>query len=735
MIIRFGVNSILGSINLVSDNCSNIINGCVVKKNKKIKTINIITIIMNSKKFILPITKKNNGLSIYISNENKDFFILFKNYGSIKNIEIGIDGLTHLFEHYVFKNYYLYSDNSVNAFTSYNDMAFIAGSSKNQLRNALDIISFFYDDNYNEVINSPNYFDDSKERINNLAIELENEYMLRKDISSKRLMFLVNKPSYLGGRQIDYIDHKHVVTAIKNLWNSIHGSDIFIQIPDNIKDDLLPLIDKTFAKKQQKYKFKKKKHELLIPENLQNDRYLYITNNNNFVRYDVSFRFDSSDYNFVKRMGIFIALFTNLTLNPEVGVISDCVFLTFRFSTLSNLKQFLYLLKIFDNEDLDYSFVNMFSYKKFVSGLQSDHFNYMVCANYDIISDITKYSMEDYMYYICVYFACLKKKIYEPGSLVITGPNSLIYTNINKYNELYDISVSSIDLFFKDIPIFYNYNWDAFKVPNFTLLNKFDLLFRNSETTIVCEYNISKCVEINKYPYKKIYSEYDNLFNMEKCYMPLVSQFNLNLVCIYDDYITVTSKDLNKINMIKEIVENNNKIYLKDVNTTIKLDLYYDLLCIYFYDATVKFSQLVYQVIHNNFNSTLEYYYRNNNVSSFIFNEDKDINIKTSHGFVFLFFITNKNDSMDLSINPITQHFKSKGLLYYYREYKIYKEDKVYNYVFIPSVVPDMIKDKAMRYIKSFNNVPIVSVISNVSNSTYDFTELDNLINTVKILK
>src|SRR5690606_36396672 len=97
------------------------------------------------KKIIIQITKLNNGVNVYIADNITMPNILFNGIGSILDMQIGIWGMCHFFEHYIFKKTYI--KGRFNACTSMNFVYFFCEDAN--IKYFKEIVNFFYDNDNN----------------------------------------------------------------------------------------------------------------------------------------------------------------------------------------------------------------------------------------------------------------------------------------------------------------------------------------------------------------------------------------------------------------------------------------------------------------------------------------------------------------------------------------------------------------------------------------------------------
>lgn len=697
-------------------------------KSKKKNTLLDKTIKKKTEEFYKLFTVLPNGVSIYSSKTIESFYFSFNKLGSFLDYKIGINGMAHFFEHFIFKDAYI--ESKLNATTKFNSMMFYTNYQDYQ--QFLKLISFFYDisDTENlkivEKINTKEYFKDAYDLIDNIRKELENEYYYRnvKRYANNCLNVMYGKPLYIGGRFEDFNDPDEIIKQIKNIWNNIDGKDIFFIIPEKYLDESTEIILRTFGTKKKTYHFKefttKLKPPILNPK-IENP---YICATSDSLFYELLFKFNYNELEEVRKNILILNYFTNFLWSISLSIIGSEVIVKFYSSNENRFKLLLFLIKnnsftnLLDINNLD-EIINFIPLKYY-----EDEVIFEMILEYENIKKISKLTPIDMIANVQSFFERLNTKLIKYGNFMAFLPdNHFINTNFDIYNNPYNVFCSSLNSlddknhFDTDIYNVFNKKW------------KYSNVYGNNNTFFkdcTCKKNI-------------IIRDNPN----DKKYRLKISNELLKCPWIYDKEVNII-KNINPKNNNKELLLfSNNPILLsriqQEVNYSIMntmeystsfidIDVLSNAFSYYLLNTSPpKMEELIY-MIQNRINPKLQNY----NNCSISFTNDRLIKINTPYNFIIIFF--KLPTYTDFNLTLLSHYLKTQGFIYSGRE-KIIND--MYNnlyYLFYPTMYINEVLTYTNNYINSYQfDCPIVNIISTKS-TNYDFTNLDSSSFFIKIV-
>lgn len=706
------------------------------KNSNKITSKNIKKEIDNFSKLI---TTLPNGIKIYSSKDVDTFYVSFNNFGTNIDPYIGINGITHLFEHYVFQNYYV--DEKLNAFTKADLMSFYTYSNDYNLFKK--IIEFFYIENdshkddspkdnskdskskYTELLLDDEYYANSKDFISKLKKELENEYYYRysQHISSNCYNVVYNRPQYPGGREVDFSNTNDVINGIKKLWKYLDPKDIYFIIPEFHLEKSLNLIRETFGTKKKTFNLKRNNSLVKnIPQKCKDieNPFVYLTSNVYF--YEVVIRFDADELKYVKKQIAILNYFTNFLLYIEYSIIeNDCIvrFITNYYSVFKLLlytiknNTFSNILNLQTGDDL----IRIIPYNQ----MDTSYINDMILY-YDEIQEVSKYEPIKIIENVANFFKRLNNKLYKYGDFFIISPNDMLHNKNDVYHNPYSMMCSGLDTFISQNKI---YNAD------------YKLFFDNAKYTMI---NFQK-----------------NLYCTKNCI-----KRDFNDFCVNKKFKLKVPKGITKypsLNLLDaSLIQNNNN----DQEMILFSNNYYNLLNVQNsynktingldYDSSIGYNSLNIDSLHNIFSyylfnsisipkisdlismmqNKIKPVYRNFDNYHISFTCDKIIDIKTPYSFVVLFFKMPEDNSFNLLI--LSHLLKSHGYIYSGREKTFEFSNYNHNYLFYPTVFINEVINYSYDYIKSFDLNCEIFIIRSKQSDCYDFSNLDNSSMFVKII-
>jgi hypothetical protein len=645
----------------------------------------------NVKNWMNSVKKLPNGVRVCVQ-KNINPSIIFNKLGSLADLDIGINGMAHLFEHYVFRHDF-FKTRKCNASTNPGFMIFF---STNELQEFERLIDLFYKktgDDYEERFNKD--LEINTKDIEKITRELENEYYYRlaKNYGYEYLGLLFDNPLYIGGRADEFKDMEKIKKTFIKLWESIDPNDISILIPE---DSWMILVEKTFGTKKKTYTFPKI-HRPMKNIVVNKSKFIYLSYPGSF--YTISFKFDLSEAEMVNRMATLLNFFVNTNSRGTVLPIGDYLFLKYCFPNNDILKKFVNCVMGVKPEDL-HKELRPEIFANFEGPLHYNDYAELVIYS-DYVKQIANCDPLSLINEITEFWVVLKDKMTN-GDIIITTPhNNFLKTNIDKYNVGYCLNICDLDNLLVDSrlePAFSNILFSHNPVKRIRLIN--------------CKYNINKSIKMN---------------NIPENYM-LVNSHN-----IYD--ILCNKVDIINVNRGSYVVDVGKKYRIKSLENDIinysgygynynpDFDFFGDMLGLYLFDYKLpKITDVVFSLPASIFP-------KNEYKINIDFSKDRIININTPYKFIANYFKLPNNTDFDVDL--LAFHLKSLGYTYASLSREYYHNKKYYYYLFSASTYPDDYIYYVMNYIKSFEpSSKIITVKSDVGK--YCFNEFDEFIHGYK---
>lgn len=622
-----------------------------------------------------------NGVSVIIDSFCPyDIYIGITNKGFDYDYHNNMTGLSHLFEHSVFRHRGENPDILYNGCTCFNYMVFYnkgIGDIKYE-DSCKNLIYKFYNKNGTDFLKT---FDFKK--IKDIRDELENEYYFRKsyDLDGISLFMLHYGKKYLGGRTFDLQNDNLVKKKLVELWNDIDPKDIMIILKKN-KKEILNLLEKTFgAKKSMKNKKTKEIKEMKkLTKTLDGNSCILTKCENEFC---MSIKIDNTKENL-------IGLFLLSTLGCRINCINDNFYITFIIN-----KNPTEVINYFYNERYE-NIVNNLLYNNSRKVYIDDIFHFYKYM--DITELLDQYLYDDdyidrYKQYIIPVVKSLKKNILIYGNLIVNTP------------------------------------------PDNILINKRDL---NNDKIFVTEIllDIDGCPKDEKIKLKRKNLKIDSILYRKTA----LNSYNLNLknniynycyfilFCIYNnvDYIKITdnvkiSGDRDDIKyMLKKIEKESiyNDFYYRQFSPS----LYEILFQFYFFDTKFPYIEDILHLLKNDQIFTFDQKNYDPFIRKCIFTPGEVYYIRTEYDFI----ITIMDRSYEELYYYLLHNLKDLGLAY---SMNMYKSDK-YIMLFNLTVDPYTCQEEIDRYLTSCFDIYPTYVVS-VKSKKYDFSSLLGSWNTI----
>lgn len=640
----------------------------------------------------------HNGVKIFPGDY---FLITFNNIGFTTDKNLGINGLTHLFEHYIAE--INYTDPYSNAYTSLNEMGFFTKNRNLQFQK--NLIKIFYDENYKEKLSNLSYYEDKllKYKIR----ELESEYNYRKDDYTKLSLLntLYGDPIYDGGRNSEFKDLDKVKKSFVKIWKSIAPKDISIMVPKKFESELILLLEKTFGTKKKTDNIEKITKEMILPPEKFENSYVLISDtlSHNFK---LAFVFDCDDIEYIKLNFYLLILYSNFSFGIYITRLYDDIFVILNFNNLQDMKIFLYLLKDYKSDILDYTSV-FTEFRK----------NIPIFNDQKIIEKLESMTLESKLNLANDFFQKLKKYLTEYGRCILFTPcNEFINNSSDQYDSLFYIDSCKWNIFFND------YNYSNIKFNNIFQTSNIKNFYSNYLNEKITVKLVAKSNEhLNNLP-KLI---------INKNYLPfIIKDRDLDLIDYSNEEFLVNVKLPENYNAVfhryKNICYNNlnNNYSIGSIKDYLNYDIVFNAFksCFLLMEKYISMDQLFFLTEYNyvpKYNLLHEYDYKINN---------QTIYVKSPLNFVSILVKTN----FPIDFVYLNNVLKYKG--YIYTSYINYKEtiDGYLYLVFIPTVFIEETVFYIKNFIDSYMDYRLYKIkyllIINSKDNFVDFSSLNNIL-------
>lgn len=630
-----------------------------------------------------------NGTNIIVDNLSPyDIFIGITEKGFDYDYENNITGLSHLFEHTIFRHRGENDNILYNGSTCFNYITFFNKRKNNSItfENVCKNLIYKF---YNEYNNSPFIYEfDFNNKLHKIVNELENEYYFRKSYDMDGIsLFMVNYgKKYLGGTLTDLNDEKVLKKKLIELWESIDPSDIIIILKAKNKN-VIDLINKTFGSKI-KVKRKTKKQGKISPfvKTLSGYTCLLTKCENDF---NINIKIDNDNDDILK------GLFLLTTLGIRVNCINDNFYISLSFDRnpinivnyLINEDEKMLIKNILENNDKRIYIEDIFHFYKYID-IVSLLEDYLYDENY----------IEEYSKFLYPVVRNIKKNILIFGNLIVNTPPDNILVNV--------LDTNNDKLFITEIML--------------------DIECQNKEKLNIKRRKDTKKKERSKTSesviYRKIYLEnYDFKFNKvlnNYCYLILFKICNSANIKIDNNIKIIGDKHDIKdaVNSIKTQYMTNYYIY-KDF-----CPYFYEILFQFYFfdDMCPELSQII-----KYFRSYDFFRYDHNKIDINVkkkkpfhdcLSNKLTFNIYTEYNFIVTLTWVENNILYDYLLN----YLKDYGLIYSMNMYE--SEDFVL--FFCLTTNPNLCLSELENFISSYGDIDVLYLISHRSKKT----DLDGLL-------
>lgn len=367
-----------------------------------------------------------NGTNIIVDNLSPyDIFIGISDKGFDYDNENEMTGLSHLFEHLIFRHRGENENLSYNGSTCFNYITFY-NKRKNNSISFEDVCKNLIFKFYNEYNNKPFIHEfDFDNKLRKVISELDNEYYFRKSYDMDGIsLFLVNYgKKYLGGTIKDLIDEEKVKIKLIELWENIDPSEILIILKNKDKN-IINLINKTFGSKTRVRKAKRQSNSKkpCIQKTLKGFSCILTKCENDF---NISIKVDNTKE-------CLKGLFMLTTLGVRVNCVNNIFYISISFDRNPlGIINYLYhgnekelITNILENNDKRVYIEDIFHFHKYTDAVDLLE-DYLYESDY-----IDKYT--EYLYPVV---RNIKKNIPIFGNLIINTPPDNILVNTLDTND------------------------------------------------------------------------------------------------------------------------------------------------------------------------------------------------------------------------------------------------------------------------------------------------------------
>lgn len=600
-----------------------------------------------------------------------DIFIGITDKGFEYDFNNNVTGLSHLFEHSVFRHRGENENISYNGSTSFNFITFYNKRKNTDIsffKVCKNLIEKFYTNRIPFV-----YEFDFDSKLGKISQELENEYYYRKsyDIDGISLFVVNYGKKYLGGRLFDLYDETHIKKKLIELWENIDPGDVLIILKQE-DEKVFDLLNTTFGQMEN---VKKKKISLKkineITKTLKGNSCILSKCENEF---NINIKVDNNKE-------ILKGLFLLSTLGTRVNCINGDFYITLNFGRdpfeivkyLINESEQNIISNIISSNSKKIYIEDIFHFHKYID---------VTCLLEDFLyNDDYK---ENYKNYLFPVIKNIKNNILNFGNLIInTPPDNILVNMVDLNNEKLFLTEVILDINPSDIS---------------------ELKIKRNRNYNRKERKTTKDKEVG---YKKVYLEnYNiNLYNNIDNYCYFILFYIYNIV----HGIRMTSNNIKIIGDRYEI-----KNLIRRIKEPVYNEYIYKEFCPYFYEALFQFYFFDYtcptieDIIWNIKNKDNFRYIisdgSKSSVSKKLQLNNQIYKIKTEYNF--LIAVTWIENS--LLYNYLLNYLKDIGVVY---SMNIFESE---NYVMFFSLTtnPNACLFEFNRFIKSYDDIDTLYVVS-----------------------